>query len=67
MDAAKREIINTFLIKDFNLITHYLSIYIKRDKEVGTIYFTQTATINRILKKIEIINYSLYQTLIEFD
>jgi len=60
MDAAKREIINAFLIKDLNPIAYYLNIYIKRDREVDIIYLTQTAAINRILKKIKITNYSLY-------
>ncbi len=40
MDAAKREIINLFLMKDLGPIAHYLDIYIKRDREVDTIYFT---------------------------
>ncbi len=60
MDAAKREIMNTFPTKNLNPIAHYLNIYIKRDKEVDTIYFIQTAAINRIFKKIKIINYSPY-------
>ncbi len=60
MDAAKRDIINAFLIKDLNPIAYYLNIYIKRDREVDIIYLTQTAAINRILKKIKITNYSLY-------
>ena len=58
MDAAKREIISAFLMKDLSPIAYYLGICIKRDREVGTIYFTQTATINRIFKKTKITNYS---------
>jgi hypothetical protein len=33
-----------------------------RDRKIRIIYFTQTAAIDRILKKTEIIEYSFYTT-----
>ena len=60
MDAAKHEIMSIFLMKDLDPIAHYLGICVKRDREAGTIYFTQTAVINLIFKKTEITNYSFY-------
>jgi hypothetical protein len=49
---------NLYPMKNFNSIIYYLGLNMVRDRKARIIYFTQTAAIDRILKKIEIIEYS---------
>jgi hypothetical protein len=54
-------------MRDFGFIIHYLKLNIVRDRKARTIYFTQTAAIDRILEEIGIIEYSFCTTLIKSD
>jgi hypothetical protein len=54
-------------MKDFSLIIYYLELNIIRDRKIRIIYFTQTAAIDRILKKIGITECLFYITFIESD
>jgi hypothetical protein len=52
-------------MRNFNSIIYYLELNMIRDKKARIIYFTQTATIDQILKEIEITEYSSYITSIK--
>jgi hypothetical protein len=54
-------------MKNLDPIIYYLELNIVRDRKIRIIYFTQTAAIDRILKEIEITEYSSYITLMESD
>jgi hypothetical protein len=43
-----------YSIRNFNTIIYYLKLNMVRDRKVRIIYFTQTAAIDLILKKIGI-------------
>jgi hypothetical protein len=58
---------NLYPIKDFSPIIYYLKLNMIRDRKTRTIYFTQTAAINRILKKAEITECSSYTTSMKSD
>jgi hypothetical protein len=54
-------------MRDFGFIIHYLKLNIVRDRKARTIYFTQTAAIDRILKEAGMAEYSPYTTPIKSD
>jgi hypothetical protein len=49
-------------MRDFSPITHYLGLNIMRDRKARTIYLTQTAAIDRILKEIGMAECLSYTT-----
>jgi hypothetical protein len=58
---------NLYPMKDFSLIIYYLGLNVMRDKKTRIIYFTQTAAIDRIFKKIKITECLSYITPIKSD
>jgi hypothetical protein len=54
-------------MKNLSSIIYYLKLNMMRDRKARIIYFTQIAAIDRILKKIEIAEYSFCITLIKSD
>jgi hypothetical protein len=54
-------------MRNFNPIIYYLKLNMMRDKKARTIYFTQIAAIDRILKEIEMAECLSYITLMESD
>jgi hypothetical protein len=54
-------------MKNLDLIIYYLKLNMVRDRKIRIIYFTQTAAIDRILKKIRIAEYLSYTTSIKSD
>jgi hypothetical protein len=56
---------NLYPMKNLDPIIYYLKLNMMRDKKARTIYFTQTAAIDRILKEIEIAECSFCITPIE--
>jgi hypothetical protein len=58
---------NLYPMRDFDPIIYYLELNMMRDRKARIIYFMQTATIDRIFKKIGIAEYSSCITFIESD
>jgi hypothetical protein len=58
---------NLYPMRDFGPIIYYLKLNMVRDRKVRIIYFTQTAAIDRILKKIKIKEYLSCTTPIKSD
>jgi hypothetical protein len=54
-------------MKDFSPIIYYLELNMVRDRKARIIYFTQTAAIDRILKKIRIAECLSYTTFMKSD
>ncbi len=65
IDQVKAQLISKFLIKDLGSVDFYLSIKVDRDRAKLIIWLTQTTTMDRIIKELEIKDYKIVKILIE--